>query len=131
MRKHKKSDRPSVGAPGRSEGSGACDASSDPVTQSITPAPGGQRISDYLLSGQENAIPLKQLKAILHLDGRAVRLMIRRERLAGVPILADNQTGYYLPANDYERARCVQSMKRRAAEIIKTANAIKEACVWL
>lgn len=92
-----------------------------------TSPPPGQRVSDYLLPGQQNAVPLKHLKDLLHLEGRKVRLMIRAERLAGTPILADNQTGYYLPGNDHERARCVRSMRRRAAEIAKAADAIEGA----
>lgn len=92
-----------------------------------TSPPLGQRVSDYLLPGQQNAIPLRHLKDLLHLDGRKVRLMIRAERLSGTPILADNQTGYYLPGNDHERARCVRSMRRRAAEIVRAADAIEGA----
>lgn len=94
--------------------------------QSTTPPPTGQRVSDYLLPGQQNAVPLKHLKDLLRLDGRTVRLMILAERLAGTPILADNQTGYYLPGDDYERAQCVRSMRRRAAEIVKAADAIEQ-----
>lgn len=85
------------------------------------------KIADFLSPGRKNAVPLKHLKDLLHLDGRKVRLMIRAERLSGTPILADNQTGYYLPDNDHERARCVQSMRRRAAEIVRAADAIAAA----
>lgn len=82
------------------------------------------KVVDFLSPGQQNAVPLKHLKDLLHLDGRKVRLMIRVERLAGTPILSDNQTGYYLPGNDRKRTRCVRSMRRRAAEIVKAADAI-------
>lgn len=85
------------------------------------------KIADFLSPGQQNAVPLRYLKDLLHLDGRKVRLMIQAERLAGTPILADNQTGYFLPGNDHERARCVRSMRRRAAEIVKAADAIEGA----
>lgn len=97
--------------------------------QFTTALPSGQavKIADFLLPGQQNAVPLKHLKDLLHLDGRKVRLMIQAERLAGTPILADNQTGYFLPGNDRERARCVRSMRRRAAEIVKAADAIEGA----
>lgn len=93
---------------------------SPPSVQSV-------KIADFLSTGQQNAVPLKHLKNLLNLDGRTVRLMIRAERLAGTPILADNQTGYYLPGNDHERSRCVNSMRRRAAEIVKAADAIEGA----
>lgn len=96
--------------------------------QQFTTAPPSRqavKIADFLSPGQQNAVPLKHLKDLFHLDGRKVRLMIRAERLAGTPILADNQTGYFLPGNDHERARCVRSMRRRAAEIVKAADAIE------
>lgn len=84
-------------------------------------------ISDYLSAGQENAVPLRHLKNITGIDGRTVRRMIFEERLAGIPILADNQTGYYLPATQEEKQRCVRSMKHRAREIERAAKAIEVA----
>ena len=84
-------------------------------------------ISDYLSAGQENAVPLRHLKNITGIDGRTVRRMIFEERLAGIPILADNQTGYYLPATQEEKQRCVRSRKHRAREIERVAEAIEVA----
>lgn len=84
-------------------------------------------ISDYLTAGKENAVPLRHLKNITGIDGRTVRRMIFEERLAGIPILADNQTGYYLPATQEEKQRCVRSMKHRAREIERAAEAIEVA----
>ena len=93
-----------------------------------TQGPGGQRkIADLLSYGQENAIPRRHLEKLTGLDGRTVRLMIERERHEGVPILADNVTGYYLPATEHERAACVRSMRHRAGEIMKSAQAIERA----
>lgn len=98
-----------------------------------TDRPVGQavKVSDFLRHGQEKAVPLKNLKELLHLDGRTVRLMIRAERLGGIPILADNQTGYFLPSNDSELVRCAQSMRRRAKEIVLAADAIEGAKDYL
>ena len=94
--------------------------SSNSRNKHITQAPGGQwGIADLLLPGRENAIPRREL------DGRTVRLMIERERREGRPILADNATGYYLPATEHERAACVRSMRHRAGEILRTAQAIE------
>ena len=91
-----------------------------------TQGPGGQRkIVDLLSYGQENAVPRRHLEKLTGLDGRTVRLMIERERREGVPILADNATGYYLPATEHERAACVRSMRHRAVEIMRTARAIE------
>lgn len=97
------------------------------TSNDTTSPPTDQRVSDYLLPGRENAVPLKRLKGLLDLDGRTVRLMIRSERLHGTPILADCVSGYYLPSDDHERAQCVRSMRRRAAEIVKVADAIEGA----
>lgn len=107
-------------------GTGQATTSNNHDTTTI-PQGQGFRVADFLLPGQQNAVPLKRLKELLDLDGRTIRLMIRSERLQGTPILADNQTGYYLPGNDRERVRCVRSMRRRAAEIVKAADAIEKA----
>lgn len=50
---------------------------------------------------------------------------IERERRKGRPILADNATGYYLAATEHERTACVRSMRHRAGEILRTAQAIE------
>ena len=84
-------------------------------------------VSRYLLRGQENAVSLRYLEKMLNRSGREVRRTIERERRSGVPILADNVTGYYLPADERERAACVRSMRHRAGEIMRTAQAIEEA----
>lgn len=81
-------------------------------------------ISDLLGHGQENAVPLQHLMTVTGLDSRTIRQQIERERRAGVPICADNMTGYFLPTNELERDRCVQSMRHRAEEIRVTAEAI-------
>lgn len=86
-----------------------------------------RRVSDFLSRGRENAVPLRHLKKLLEVDGRTVRLMIERERRAGIPICADNATGYYLPSTADEKAACVRSMRHRAGEIMKTARAIEQA----
>ena len=123
----KKRTRPSVGAPGRAE-AGVNHAEGYSHRQHTTQGPGGQRkIADLLSYGQENAIPRRHLEKLTGLDGRTVRLMIERERHEGVPILADNVTGYYLPATEHERAACVRSMRHRAGEIMKSARAIERA----
>lgn len=84
-------------------------------------------ISRFLLRGQKNAVSLRQLEALTGWNGRTVRLMIQRERLNGVPILADNQSGYFLPATQEEQKQCVRSMRHRAKEILKTATSIEKA----
>lgn len=85
------------------------------------------RIADLLSHGQENAVPLRQLIAITGEDGRTIRGKIAAERLAGVPILSDNSTGYFLSGDKGERERFVRSMRHRAREIERAAEAIEKA----
>lgn len=82
-------------------------------------------IADYLGPGRSNAVPLRDLVAITKLDERDVRRRIRAERHAGVPILSDNQTGYFLPGDDWEREKCVRSLRHRARAILAVAAAIE------
>ncbi len=123
----KKRTRPSVGAPGRAE-TGVNHADGNSRNKHITQGPSGQRkVADLLGHGRENAIPRRELERLTGLDGRTVRLMIERERREGWPILADNATGYYLPATEHEKAACVRSMRHRAGEIMKSAQAIEQS----
>ena len=85
------------------------------------------KIADLLRYGQDNAVPLRDLAGITGLDGRVVRAMIAAERRAGAAILSDNQTGYYLPANEEEKARFVRSMRHRAKEILCAADAVERS----
>ena len=127
MAKAKKKARPDE-ATSRRAGQEKQRTSSNSRNKHITQAPGGQwGIADLLLPGRENAIPRRELEKLTGLDGRTVRLMIERERREGRPILADNATGYYLPATEYERAACVRSMRHRAGEFMKSAQAIEQA----
>ena len=80
---------------------------------------------ELLLPGAANAVPLHRLAEITGLSTREIRLAIRRERLQGVPILADNQSGYFLPSAETERARCVRSLRHRAGQIMAVAAAIE------
>ena len=85
------------------------------------------KIAELLSCGQHNAIGLKTLMNLTGLDGRTVRKMIEFERRAGSPILSDNTNGYYLPETPEEKDRCVHSLRHRAMEIARTADAIDRA----
>lgn len=124
---NKQKARPGAATPERVEGKRAIiGAAVNPTAQSTTAAPSGQRsIADLLGTGRESAITRRELEQLTGLDGRSVRLLIERERRAGTPILADNASGYYLPASDYERAECVRSLRHRAGEILTTARAVE------
>jgi len=127
MAKAEKRARPDA-ATSRRAGQEKQRTSSNSRNKHITQAPGGQwGIADLLLPGRENAIPRRELEKLTGLDGRTVRLMIEAERRTGTPILSDSSTGYYLPATEHERAACVRSMRHRAGEIMKSAQAIEQA----
>lgn len=85
------------------------------------------KISDFLGIGAETGLTIRDLERITGKPGREIRREIQQERLAGVPILADNRNGYFLPRNELEKQICVKSMFRRASEIKKSAAAIFSA----
>ncbi len=82
-------------------------------------------ISRFLHAGQHNAVNISYLQVMTGMKNRDVRLLIEKERRGGTPILSDNASGYYLPATLEEIARCVRSMRHRAKEIERTADAIE------
>ena len=96
-------------------------------TEYTIPRSKTQCIAVLLLCGEKNAIPLQHLEKITGLDQREIRRMIHTERMRGAPILANNRSGYYLPGNDEERERCVSSMRHRAGEIERAADAIERS----
>ena len=121
--------RPDVAASRRAGTGAGLDGSSTSTNHDITAAGSRQRISDFLGYGQGAVVPLRHLKELVNLPGREVRRLIQAERLRGVPILSDNISGYYLPADDLERETFVRSMRGRAAEIEAVADAVEKAVV--
>lgn len=85
------------------------------------------KISDFLGIGAETGLTIRDLERMTGKPGREIRREIQQERLAGVPILADNRNGYFLPRNELEKQICVKSMFRRASEIEESAAAIFSA----
>ena len=92
---------------------------------SITDWRPAQGISALLLPGGENAIPLQYLMKVTGCDARTIRQLIHRERLAGIPILADMRSGFFLASSEAERAWWVRSMLHRAGEIERAARAVE------
>lgn len=85
------------------------------------------RVSDYLGRGQQNAISLRRLSAMIGENPRSIRREIELERRHGTPVLSDNLNGYFLPENEAEARRFVKSMRGRAHEILTTASAVEAA----
>lgn len=127
----KKKAHPGAGTPGQAVGWGNFIGYSNPTNNfTTTPTKGqatisGRAVSAFLHIGRENALPLAALCQLTGMDGRQVRLMIQQERLKGVPILSDNQNGYYLPENEREVREFVRSMRHRAGESEKAAGMIE------
>ena len=83
-------------------------------------------ISQFLLAGAGQGLHLRDLVRLTKRTEREVRQMIQAERLRGIPILADNKSGYYLPSTDEEKAAFVRSMRHRADEIHRAAEAVEK-----
>lgn len=122
-----KKSRPSVAAPGRQSGAETFSAATTSTYQNTTQTTGRQpgMIEKLLSSGAENAVPLQHLVNLTELPARQVRQQIQAERLRGAQILADNQSGYYLPKGQEDVEQFYRSMLHRAAEITRVATAVK------
>lgn len=84
------------------------------------------RIADLLLEGEENAVTRQHLEQISGLTGREVQRAIQAARLKGTPILSSS-SGFFLPATEAEKERFVRSMRHRAREISRAADAVEGA----
>ena len=86
-------------------------------------------ISQFLLAGAGQGLHLRDLVRLTKRTEREVRQMIQVERLRGIPILSNNQDGYFLPGDEAERAAFVQSMHHRGDEIHRVAEAVDRAVI--
>lgn len=126
--KDKKNASPDVGASKLAKETGPTFQSGPhSYSQSTTPPPSGQRISDFLIIGKTYAIPLHDLVAITGWSERDVRRQIEMERRRGAPILSNSRDGYWIGENQDEIAQFVHSMKNRARQIRLTADAVGKA----
>lgn len=127
----KKNARPDVGASERAKMEAGTGQATTSNNHDTTASPQGQavKIADFLSKGEAHAIPLRHLRELLHLPNRTIRLMIRQERLSGVPILESSRVtgGYYLPKSANERDLCAKRLRHRAAQIVKVADALEAA----
>lgn len=85
-----------------------------------------RQVSNFLLTGAENAIDAKTLAAAMEIDRRTVTQRIEHERRAGAPICAavtGRNRGYFLPASPAELEQYVSSLNRRVKEVSLTLNA--------
>ena len=121
--------RPGTVIPGRATEPGQASRQAHTSNVDFTTSAAGRQtgISSLLMHGADHAIPLRHLKELTGLSDRDLRRRIQRERLSGIPILADNSSGYYLPADRTELDMFVRSMWSRSREIAAVAAAVEEA----
>ena len=114
---------------GAVENGTACKTAHASTKNDTTDGAGRQlfRVSDLLLHGQGNALPMRHLKELTGPDSRVIRRQIETERRQGRPILSDNQHGYWLSDSPAEIKRFSRSMRRRAAEIRLTAMCVEKS----
>ncbi|OUQ56529.1 hypothetical protein B5E56_12810 [Flavonifractor sp. An112] len=122
-----KKNRPGAGTPGRQTETGTYGRASTSIYQNTTQPTGRQpgMIEKLLSSGAENAVPLQHLVKLMDKPARQVRQQIQAERLRGIPILSDNEHGYYLPKTQEDVDNFVRSMLHRAHEIARVANTVR------
>lgn len=124
MNDTRKSTRPEAATSRRAERESHC-GSGHSREQSTTAADGGQgAVSSLLMEGRSNALHLADLVRLTGWPERDVRKAIQRERQRGSPILSDNHNGYFLPQSEAEKVQFVCSMRCRAREILRAANAV-------
>ena len=124
----KEKAHPSAATLERAGAEKAAGNTSIPVSNYTTgEAPGQPSIADYLGRDRESARKGRELCAALHLDSRTLRQRIELERRNGAAIVADNRSGYWLTDDPAEAQAFVRSMRRRAHEILKTAQAVEKS----
>lgn len=127
MKGNTKKTHPTVAAVEQVEMGARTEQATTSTTKDNTAPLPGQRISDLLSHGAENGVTLRHLEKLTDLDGRTVRLMIRQERLGGVPICENSRSGYFMPSSADERDTCAKRLRHRAAQIVAVADAIAAA----
>lgn len=85
-------------------------------------------IQAFLLEGEANAMPMRELARLVGVSERQVRKIIERERRNGSRILSSDN-GYFLPSPDCERYEICRYIHRADARMVtnrKTLRAMKE-----
>ena len=87
-----------------------------------------RQVSDFLLTGAENALDAKTLARLLECDRRTVTQRIESERRSGMPICAavtGRNLGYFLAANADELTAYLASFDRRIKQVTLTRDACR------
>lgn len=124
----KEKTRPTAATVERAGAEKAAGNTSIPISQYTTdPGHGQPSIADYLGHDRESARKGRELCAALDMDSRTLRQRIEVERRRGAAIVADNRSGYWLTNDPAEAQALVRSMRARAREILKTAQAVEKS----
>lgn len=124
--------RPAGGTARRAKETGSAMQADTTSTNYCTSGPEQKQegfIAQFLLAGAGQGLHLRDLVKLTGRTEREVRQMIQAERLRGIPILSDNQNGYFLPSDEAERSAFVRSMRHRADEIHRAAEAVDKAVI--
>lgn len=83
-------------------------------------------ITEYIPVGRENALPMRDLAALLNVDERTIRQLVQRAREQGAPICSEwgDNGGYYMPADTYEARRYLRQQKARIRSARAALNGI-------
>lgn len=84
-------------------------------------------ISDFLLPGEEMAIPARELCRVAGLENtRSLRAAIDRERLEGSLILA-SERGYFMPSAEpaLARSEMLAFLRRQDARLVSNRRSVK------
>lgn len=81
-------------------------------------------VQAFLLEGEANALPMRELARLVGVSERQVRKIIERERRNGSMILSSDN-GYFLPSPDGERYEIRRYIHRADARMVTNRKTIR------
>ncbi len=81
-------------------------------------------VQAFLLEGEANALPMRELARLVGVSERQARKIIERERRNGSMILSSDN-GYFLPSPDCERYEIRRYIHRADARMVTNRNTIR------
>lgn len=81
-------------------------------------------VQGFLLEGEANAMPMRELARLVGVSERQVRKIIERERRNGSMILSSDN-GYFLPSPDCERYEIRRYIHRADARMVTNRKTIR------
>lgn len=127
MNKNEK-NRPVAATTKRAEETAAFGGAAASFCEHSTTRKRARQVSDFLLTGAENALDSRTLAALMEIDRRTVTQRIESERRSGMPICAavtGRNLGYFLAANADELTAYLASFDRRIKQVTLTRDACR------